>query len=820
MSQAVSDARYAARTLRRSPGFTAMAIAALALGIGASTAIFSVVNKVLLEPLPYPAADRLVQLMTTSPMGDQHVVSIPKYSIWRDYTSVFEYIAAYDLGGAGVSLTLGDFPQPLKTARVSSGYFDLFGATIAMGRGFSTADDRPGGPHVAIISDALWMRRFGADPGIIGRVIPLDYESYQVIGILAPGFRMDPPPDIWLPLQADPSTSGHLGRVRVAARLKPGMTLDDAQRDVAETAGPFGQKYPYPKAPLLFRETFTAISLRDAVVGDVRPALFLLTGAVAFVLLISCANVANLLLARSARRAREIAIRAALGAQPSQIVRQLLTESVLLSLTGGALGLVLGYAGVRALLAISPGDIPRIGSNGSAVILDARVFLFTLVVSVLTGILFGLMPALSASRTDVSSVVKDSASQSGMGFRRNWGRSALVISEMSLALVLLAGAGLLIRTFVAMRTAGRGFDEENVLTLEMPLNNAQFESSAKVAQFVRAAERRVQAIPGVSAVASTCALPLEPSLTLPFTVNGRDQKLGRYHGAATWRSVSPGYFEVFRIRLLRGRLFTNDDGEQAAGIALINRAMLKKYWQTVDANPIGDFITIGKGMGAGVEEPPRQIIGVVADVRDAGLTLEPMVYVPIAQAPEGLNAHATRLPLTWVVRATPSPQAAPGAIQQELRDAGGGMALTRVRTMHEVVATSSARTQFYMMLLTVFAGIALLLAAVGLYGLMAYSVQQRTQEIGIRMALGAGPDEVRRMVVAQGMRLALLGIVIGIPAGLALTRVMVSMIFGIRTWDPAVFGAVAVLLSAVAAFATYAPSLRATRVNPVEALRS
>ena len=418
-------------------------------------------------------------------------------------------------------------------------------------------------------------------------------------------------------------------------------------------------------------------------------------------------------------------------------------------------------------------------------------------------------------------MVKDSVSQSGMGFRRNRGRSALVIVEMALALVLLAGAGLLIRTFVAMRTADRGFDEQNVLTLEMPLNSSQFERTSQVAQLVRATERRILGIPGISGVAVTCALPLEPSLTMPFTVHGRDQsQVGRYHGAATWRSVSPGFFDAFRIRLLRGRLFMNADDEQAAGVVLINQAMLKRFWQEVDANPIGDFITIGKGMGAGLEELPRQIVGVVADVRDAGLRMEPMMFIPVAQVPDGMNApHNRLLPLTWVVRATDPSRLATGAIQQELHEVSGGLPLGRVRSMHEVVAASSARTQFYMMLLTVFAGIALLLAAVGLYGLMAYSVQQRTQEIGIRMALGAGPEDVRNLVVLQGMRLALLGISIGIPTALALTRVMVSMIFGIRTWDPAVFAAVALLLSAVALFATYVPSLRATRVDPMGALR-
>jgi predicted permease len=431
------------------------------------------------------------------------------------------------------------------------------------------------------------------------------------------------------------------------------------------------------------------------------------------------------------------------------------------------------------------------------------------------------MPALTASRTDVSTVAKDSVPQSGMGFRRNRGRSVLVIMEMALALILLAGAGLLIRTFVAMRTTDRGFDEQNILTFDLPLNNSQFERTAQVAQLVRTAERRIKDIPGVSTVAVTCALPLEPGLTMPFTIHGHDQsQVGRYHGAASWRSVSPGFFDVFRVRLLRGRLFTDADNEQSAGVVMINHAMMRRFWRDVDANPIGEFISIGKEMGTGVEDLPRQIVGVVADVRDAGLKMEPMMFVPVAQTPDGLNAHNNRLlPLTWAVRGAEGAVFPTGAIQEVLHDVTGGLPVGRIRTMHEVVAASSARTRFYMLLLTVFAAVALLLAAVGLYGLMAYSVGQRTQEIGIRMALGADREDVRNLVVLQGMRLALLGILIGTPAALVLTRVMVSMIFGVQTWDPAVFAAVAVLLIGVALFATYVPSLRATRVNPVNALR-
>ncbi|MGA8594717.1 MAG: ABC transporter permease [Bryobacteraceae bacterium] len=814
----------AVRALRRSPAFTSITIAVVALGIGAVTGIFSVVYKVLLEPLPYPDPDRLVQLITTSQLGEQRVVSIPKYIVWRDTLNCFESTTAYDIGGPAVNLTEDVFPEALKAARVSVGYFRLFGAQLALGRAFSEREDQPGGPRVAVISNHLWHRRFGSDPNIAGRTISLDDEPYKVVGVFAPGFTSETPADIWLPLDADPRDADHIGRVHVAARLKPGVTLEQAQSEVSDSLQTFLKKYPPnspSKAPMLFQEAFTAIPLSDAVVGDVRPALYILSGAVGFVLLISCANAASLLLARASRRTREIAIRMALGAQRKQIVLQLLTESVLLSLGAGVVGLALGYLGVREVLAVSPGDLPRIGANGSAITLDWKVFLFTLLLSVLTGALFGLVPAVNASHSDISSLVKDNVLQSGMGFRRSRGRSSLVILEIALALVLLVGAGLLIRTFVAQRTISRGFDEQNILTIEMSLSNPQFDKTAQVAQLIRNTERRVRAIRGVSVVATTCALPLTPSFPMPFTILRNDNSLvGRYNGAAAWRSVSPAYFNVFRIRLLRGRLFTDKNDEDAAGVVLINRAMMKKYWQEIDANPIGEFIMIGKGMGRGLEDAPRQIVGVVADVRDAGFDREPAMYVPAAQVNDRMNARNNRLlPIIWVIRTAGAQPTMIADLERELLTSSGGRPLGRIRTMHQAIAASSARAEFYMIVLTAFAGIALVLAATGLYGLMTYSVHERTQEMAIRAALGASPRDVREMVVMQGLRLTLLGLLTGIPAALALARITLSTIFGIQIWDPTVLGLVALMLAAVALVAAYVPSVRATRVNPAEALR-
>jgi putative ABC transport system permease protein len=525
-----------------------------------------------------------------------------------------------------------------------------------------------------------------------------------------------------------------------------------------------------------------------------------------------------LLLARATLRRREIAIRASLGAGRRRIIGQLLTESVMLSLAGGALGLVLGYFGVRGLLAINPGNIPRIGENGSAISLDWRVLVFTFLIAVVTGILFGLIPALTASRTDLNATLKESSSRSGSGFRQNKARSILVITETALALILLVGAALLIRTFAALRSVNSGFDAHNVLTLQMSLTGTRFAKTAGIAQAVRVAEQQAGAIPGVTAVAATCSLPLEPGIDVPFTIDGHAPKDSPYNGDEQWRNVSPDYFAVFRIPLLRGRLFNHRDTAGADPVVIIDEAMAKKYWPKGDA--VGSSITIGSGLQ--FADRSRQIVGIVADIRDQSLDTDPnpMMYVPLAQVADGLTAFLNRIiPLTWVVRTKVAPFSLDAEIQRELRTATGGLPIAHVRSMDQAVAQSTARTDFNTTLLSIFAAVALLLAAIGIYGLMTYSVQQRTQEIGIRMALGATPKGVRKMVVAQGMRLAAFGVVVGVGAALALTRLMAGLIYGVKPWDPAVFISVAIVLSVVSWFATYIPARRASRVDPIVCLR-
>jgi putative ABC transport system permease protein len=811
------DIRYAVRMLLRSPGFTATAIAALALGIGANTAIFTVVNKVLLEPLAYPEPDRLVELENSSPQGNGNMASIPKFNNWHAQTQVFDSVTAYDLGGPGVNLTGGDRPEQLRGIHVSADYFRVFGAPVAIGRTFTGDEDRPGGPKLAVLANGLWRSHFGSDANIVGKTVELGGEPYQITGVLGSAFHSDPPADIYLPLQADPNSSDQAHYLFGTARLKPGVTIGMAKAAMKLAGEEYKRKFPGMMGP---EESFTAEPLRDTVVGDIRTSLLILVGAVSFVLLIACANVANLLLARATIRRREIAIRAALGAGRRRIISQLLTESVLLSVAGGALGLVLGYFGVRALLAMNPGNIPRIGENGADVTMDWRVLIFTLAVSILTGVLFGLIPAFSASRSDLSVTLRESGTRSGSGLRQNKARSILVITEMALALILLVGAALLIRTFAALRGVNPGFSTHNVLTMNMSLTGPRFEKTAGVAQMVENARRRVESLPGVAAIGTTCCLPLEGGFGLPFTIEGRPLTNGPFHGGAGYRTVSPGYFDAFQIPLIRGRTFTIHDDGGAAGVVLVSENMAKQFWPKGDA--VGASITIGKGVGPEFAEPARQIIGIVGDARNNGLDrdADPVMYIPVAQVPDGVTALNARItPIKWVIRTKVAPFSLSTDIQRELREASGGLPVAHIRSMDQVEGESTATSDFNMTLLTIFAGVALLLAAIGIYGLMAYSVQQRTQEIGIRMALGASPEKVRAMVVMQGMRLAMIGVVIGVGAALGLARYMTTLVFGVKTRDPIVFVTVVVVLSAVALVATFVPALRASRVDPMVSLR-
>ena len=811
------DIVYALRTMRKNPAFTATALAALAIGIGANSAIFSVVDSVLLKPLGYPEADRIVLFFLTSPAGPAYGGSATKFNVWRRQTA-FQNVSAYEYNGAQFNLTDGAFPEQVHGIRVSADYFRLFGAPVVAGRTFRSDEDRPGGGHVVILSYGLWQRRFGVDPQMIGKTMSLSGTSYTVVGILGSGFQteLDSPPDIWLPFQIDPNSIDHAQYFNVVARLKPGVSLGMANAQLQIATNEFRGKFPNIMGP---RDGFAVQPFQDAIVSDVRSSLLVLTGAVSFVLLIACANVANLLLVRATGRKREVAIRAAIGAARGRIIRQLLIESTVLSAAGGALGLVLGLVGVRELLAMNPGDIPRIGTHGSAITMDWRILAFTIGVSLLTGILFGLVPALDVSRSDVTVALKEGSGRSGTGFRQNKTRALLVIGEVASALVLLVGAALLIRTFVALRAVDPGFDAHSVLTMRMSVAGPHLQKTSEVSLLVRDAVQRLEALPGVARAAASYNLPLEGAFGVPYNIAGRSPASGRYDGRG-WIGVSPGYFDVFRIPVLRGRLFNERDDAGAARVAIINQAMARRFWPQGD--PLEDRIILGKGYGPEFEEPARQIIGVVGDVRDFGLNRNPapMVYVPMAQVTDGITALAARASsLAWIVRTRVEPHSLSTPIENELRRITGGLPMASVRTMDQVVRQSTARADFNMALLTIFGCSALLLAAIGIYGLMAYSVRQRTQELGIRMALGAETSRVRNMIVLQGMRLALIGVVIGVAAAFGLARLISDFLFGVKAWDPVVFTTVPLLLSGVALFAVWLPALRATRIDPVKALR-
>ena len=819
METFLQDLKHSLRIFRQSPGFTAAAIAALTLGIGTNTAIFSVVNSVLLKPAPFPDPDRLVLFLNVSPQGSGGGASPTKFQHWREQTSVVQDVSAFRTGV--VNLTGGTSPEQLNSGQVSSDFFRLFGAGTVIGRTFSQQEDLPNGPKVVVLSHGFWSRRYAADPQIVGKTILLGGDPFEVLGVLSNNFDFrdfGPPPDVWVPFQLDPNSTDQGHYFQAAGRLKPGVTLAQANARMKIAAEDF--KHKYAALGPNTNQSFGVEPIRETLVRNVRSSLLVLVGAVSLVLLIACANVANLLLARAVGRRREIAIRAAIGAGRGRIIRQLLTESVMLSLAGAVAGSALGVLGIRALLNVNTAGLPRVGVNGSLVVVDWRVLAFTILAAALTGILFGLIPALQSSRPDLSATLKESGGRSGTGLRHNKARTFLVVTEVALAVVLLVGSALLIRTSLALGAVNPGFDAQNVLTMDMSINGPQFTKSAAVDQVLRAGVERLRGVPGVLIASAACCVPLEGGYGLPFRVMGRPLTDGPFHGGAGWQTVSPGYFEVFKIPVMRGRDFTDRDDAAAPPVVVINQAMARRNWPKSD--PLNDKILIGKGVMPQLStEMPRQIIGIVADIRGNGLDSDPppTMYIVQAQVPDAINALNARLtPMKWIVRTRGNPLALSPAIQEQVRQVTG-LPVTDVRTMDEVISRSTSRQRFNMLLMTVFGSAALFLAAIGIYGLMAYSVQQRTQEIGIRLALGAGTGSVRTMVVLQGMRLALVGVAVGIGAALGLTRLLSTFLFGVKDKDPAVFTTVAVLLSLVSLLAVWLPARRATRIDPVIALR-
>ena len=825
METFLQDLRHAVRSLRRSPGFGVVVVLTLALGIGANTAIFSVANAVMLRPLHAPEPDRIVQFMSSGPSGAYPTVNLPTASAWlQQTTSVLEDVSAHRLDF--INLTGGPHPEQIAAARVTAAFFRLFGATVRTGRTFTREDDRPGAERVVVLSHRLWQRRFGGDAAIVGNTLVLGTQSYQIIGVLSADFEpdvFDQTPDVWIAFQIDPDTRDTGGEFcAVTGRLKRGVTLDAARAQLQTVANDYRRAFPARVPP---RGTFTLVPVRDAIVDNVRSTLVLLGCTVALVLIIASANVANLLLARGANRSREFSIRASLGATRRRVVQQLLTESLVLSIAGGALGLACGSFGIRALLAAYPAknplilggntvNIPRI-AGGSSVTTDWRVLSFALVVTILTTVLFGLLPALRVSKTDLHAGLKGGAADRSVRHARL--RALIVTSELGLAVTLLVGAALLIRTVLALHAVDPGFDLHHVLTLRMSVSGTPFEKRAGIDELTREGTRRLSLLPGVISASTTCCVPLETVWQLTFSVVGHADP----SRMAGWTFVSPGYFDVFRIPVVRGRAFTARDTADAPGVIIINESMARRFWPTSD--PLNDRLVVGRGIRPDYDvDPVRQIVGIVADVRDTGLIRNPRpaMYVPVAQVPDSVTAlNVKLLPLVWVVRTKGDPHSVAAAVDSELQTASGGLPTSRVRSMDEVASESTARSSFDMLLMVVFAGAALLLSAIGVYGLMSYAVQQRTREIGIRMALGADRRQVRNMVMGHGIMVTLAGATTGVAAAFALTRTIAGFLFGVSARDPIVFTAVPVALMAVSLTAAWVPSLRATRIDPATALR-
>jgi predicted permease len=813
-----ADIRYAFRTMKSNPGFTAIAVSALALGIGANTAIFTVVNAVLLKPLPYPNAERLVRLGRKFPNNFGSSNSIPKYMAWR-HNDVFEAMTLYSDSGLALNLGVGDRPNEVKAFTVSREYFQVFGATPFRGRTFTEAEDLPDGAPAAVLSYRLWQTRMGADPAILGKTILLNKRPYTVVGIMPQGFQSEEKVDLWTPLQADPQSTNQGHYLSAAARLKPGVDIEHARAEMKAVGEQFRRANPgwMDKA-----ESVGVLPMQESMVGDAKFQLLVLEGAVGFVLLIACANVANLLLARSAVRQREFTIRAAIGASRGRVLRQLLTESVMLALLGGVVGLVLGTWGVRALLGLAPGGIPRItDENGvtQAPPLDWHVALFAIGVAALTGILFGLFPALHTSNADLAGAMKEGG-RGGTGKRHGLIRASLVVLEMSLSLVLLIGAALLIRTFVGLRSVNAGLDPHNVLTLQTSMAGGSYPTTARVDAFSTLVEQRLRALPGVLGASTSILTPMENDVDLPFNIPGHTPAQGKWEGDEQWRSISGDYFKVFGIPLLRGRVFTDRDKGSSAPVVLIDERMVKKYWPHSD--PLGQTIVIGQFLGPQFTDSPRQIVGIVGSICATGLEdgKEPVMYVPQSQVPQGITDLANSvIPLSWEIKTAGDPLAMRAVIEREFRAVDGLLPISHVRTMEQVMSSSISRQNFNMTLLTVFAGIALLLASIGIYGLMSYSVEQRAQEIGIRMALGASQGDMLRLIVLQGLKLAGLGVAIGLAAAFGLTRLLGHLLFGVQSSDPVTFAAVAAVLATVAALAAYFPARQAAAVNPTVALR-
>ncbi|HST53141.1 MAG TPA: ABC transporter permease [Pyrinomonadaceae bacterium] len=804
MNNLWQDVRYGVRVLLRSPGFTAVAILVTALAIGANTAIFSVINAVLLRPLPYSNPERMVMVWGTQ--AKRGVTRAPfSYLDFADYheqSNSFDGLAAYT--DASASLAGRDAPEQITGEVTSADFFKALGVQPALGRAFVLDDERSGVAGVVIISHATWQHRFGGDQNIIGRQVTLDGKSRTVVGVLPADFQFPfstEPPEYFLPLNPNDDLDKARGAhyLTVVGRLKPGVTPQQASAEMKGIAARLEQQYPDDDAS----RGINIVGAQDDMVGTLRPTLLILLGAVGFVLLIACANVANLLLARSSRRVREIALRVALGASRGRIVRQLLTESLVLSFAGGVLGLLVAFWGINLISSFVPADIPRFSESR----LDPTVLAFTLGASVLTGLVFGLAPALSASKLDLNEALKEGGRSTSEGRARNRVRSLLIISEVALSLVLLVGAGLLVKSFVKLRNTNPGFNPENVLTASISLPLAQYSEDAKITQFYQQTIDRVSQLPGVESVGAITPLPLSDNgMSITFYLKDGPPPLPGESPVSAARVTSPDYFRTMGVPVVEGRAFSDADRADTQKVVIINQTLARKFFPGTDP--------LGRQLHLGLNDLDSVIVGVVGDVRHQTLDKEPgpEFYVPFTQVAFG--------DMSLVVRTRtddPATLSAPlrGAVQSVDKD----IPLFKLQTMQSLVGHSVARQRFSMTLIAGFAGLALALAMAGIFSVMSFLVAQRTHEIGIRMALGAQQRDILRMVVFHAMGRALVGVAGGLLAAFALTREMASLLYQVSATDPFVFGGIAVLLALVALVACLVPARRATKVDPMIALR-
>jgi putative ABC transport system permease protein len=799
------DLRYGARMLLKKPGFTLVAIITLALGIGANTAIFSVVNAVLLRPLPYPEPERLMQIFLHNPdsASGRGGYGNADFQALRERNQSFEKIAAISSGNR-FSLTGSGAPEQVIGAVVTAEFFDMLGVNPQRGRTFLAGEDKPGSPRTVVVSHGFWEKYLLSNPNAVGQTVTLNNESFTVIGVMSPDFRFTSfgPAELWTALQLDPPRARPPYFLRVIGRLKPGASERQAQAEVSSICDQVQQQYPNSTPRAARVEPF-----KRAIIGDAQLSLSVLLGAVFFVLLIASVNVANLLLARATEREREIAVRAALGASRLRLIRQALTESWLLAVLGGALGLLLAQWGVDLIVALSPENLPRLDE----ISLDGRVLVITLLTTCFSGLVFGLAPALQSSQVDVHTTLKEGGRSGAEGFRSKRLRELFIVSEFALALLLLIGAGLMIRSFLRLQRVNPGFEPDRVLTAQIVLPQSRYREAARVGAFHQLLLQRVRALPGVQAASVSMSLP--PDLLMmrnPFVVEGQTPAPGQSLPLAEQLLVSPDYFRTLGIRRHAGRDFTDADDGAAPQVVIINESLARQYFPQQD--PVGKRLQTGDYSPTG---PWLTIVGVVADVKYSGLreSVQPALYTPFQQ-----NLWWRSMYLA--VKAGGDPLSLINVARNEVWAVDRDLPVTQIKTMDQLMSDAVAEPRVYTTLLGIFGAVALLLAAVGIYGVMAYAVTQRTREIGVRMALGAQTGAVLRLVIGAGMKLALLGMAIGLLAAFALTRLMAKLLFNVSATDPVTFALIALLLLGVALLACYLPARRAMKVDPMIALRS